>query len=319
MNNDDIKVSIVCLAYNHKPYIKQTIESFLMQKTNFKYEIIIHDDASTDGTAQIISSYSENYKDIIIPIMQSENKYSKRISITRNYIYPLIRGKYVAICEGDDYWLDINKLQKQIDFLDSNPDYSICTHAYKLVNVSTGKSKDIHSFLYTGEISPEQVIEGDGHLFATNSIVCKKEVYINPPEFRKNAPVGDYPLLIHASFEGKIHYIDEVMSAYRYMVPNSWTVSNFKSLDTMRSHIEKMQDTLNEADKHSNYLYHVSFQKIIDKKWIDYYLKIYSLSKLRKIHPEYYKKISWKRKIYIILKKYCPLILKLYVFLGDKI
>ena len=121
-------VSISCITYNHEKYIRDTIESFLMQMTTFPFEILIHDDASTDGTANIIKEYQKKYPDIIYPIYQKENQYSKKIRITATYQLPRARGKYIAICEGDDYWIDPNKLQKQVDFLERNLEYGlVCT------------------------------------------------------------------------------------------------------------------------------------------------------------------------------------------------
>lgn len=118
-------VSIICHTFNHEKFISKTIEGFLSQKTNFLFEIIIHDDASTDKTKEIISSYYEKYPNIIVPIYQQENKHSKRINIWTKYTFPAAKGKYIAICEGDDYWNDENKLQEQVNFLEQNENFSI--------------------------------------------------------------------------------------------------------------------------------------------------------------------------------------------------
>lgn len=123
-------LSIVCHTYNHENYIDQTITSFLKQKTNFPFEIIIHDDASTDNTKLIIEKYQEKYPNIIKTIFQEENKYSKNINIWAEYTFPLCNGKYIAICEGDDYWSDVYKLQKQVDFLEKNTNYVVCWTDY---------------------------------------------------------------------------------------------------------------------------------------------------------------------------------------------
>ena len=123
---DKIKLSIVCLAYNHKAFIREALDSFVMQKTNFPFEVIIHDDASTDGTSDIIREYEAKYPDIIKPIYQTENQWGKK-HIWRDIVLPFVRGEYVAMCEGDDYWTDPLKLQKQVDFLDAHSDYSVCT------------------------------------------------------------------------------------------------------------------------------------------------------------------------------------------------
>ena len=118
-------VSIICSTYNHGLYISQCLDGFLMQKTNFPFEILIHDDASTDNTPDIIREYEHNHPQVIRPIYQKENKYSKKEDIFAKYQCSRVRGKYIAICEGDDYWIDPLKLQKQIDFLENNPDYGM--------------------------------------------------------------------------------------------------------------------------------------------------------------------------------------------------
>ena len=115
-------LSIDVITYNHAKFIRKCLDSILMQKTNFSFEVLIHDDASTDGTADIIREYEAKYPDIIKPIYQTENQWQKNIGISKNFQHPRIHGKYVALCEGDDYWTDENKLQKQVDFLEKHPE-----------------------------------------------------------------------------------------------------------------------------------------------------------------------------------------------------
>jgi glycosyltransferase involved in cell wall biosynthesis len=122
MTNDPL-VSICCITYNHEKYIQQCLEGFLIQKTTFLFEILIHDDASTDRTADIIREYETKYPDIIKPIYQTENQYSKGVIVSAVYNWPRAKGKYIALCEGDDYWIDSYKLQKQVDFMEANPEY----------------------------------------------------------------------------------------------------------------------------------------------------------------------------------------------------
>lgn len=126
-----IMVSIKCLVYNHEKFIRETLEGFIMQKTNFRFEAIVHDDASTDNTANIIREYAEKYPGIIKPIYEIENQYSKKDSSLSRIINEACTGKYIAMCEGDDYWTDPYKLQKQVDFLESHPDYVLCSHRYR--------------------------------------------------------------------------------------------------------------------------------------------------------------------------------------------
>ena len=128
--NDEIKVSINCITYNHQEYIEEAIQSFLMQKTDFKYEILIHDDASTDSTQDIIRKYQEMYPDIIKPYFQKENQLSKGVRrINYKFNHTKSKGKYIALCEGDDYWTDPYKLQKQVDFMEENQNCTLCAHA----------------------------------------------------------------------------------------------------------------------------------------------------------------------------------------------
>ena len=126
--NDDVVVSVLCTAYNHEKYIRSALDGFVNQKTNFRYEVLINDDASTDHTAAIIAEYEAKYPDIIKPVYQTENQYSKGVFITKSILFPRSKGKYTAICEGDDYWCDENKLQKQVDFLESHEEYAACVH-----------------------------------------------------------------------------------------------------------------------------------------------------------------------------------------------
>ena len=119
-------VTIRCLVYNHEPYLRQCLDGFVMQKTNFPFEAIVHDDASTDRSAEIIREYAEKYPNIIKPIFETENLYSKHDGSIRKVMYEHTKGKYVAICEGDDYWIDPYKLQKQVDILESNTNIGLC-------------------------------------------------------------------------------------------------------------------------------------------------------------------------------------------------
>ncbi len=128
-NQQKYLVTIRCITYNHEKYLADALEGFVMQKTNFPFVAIVHDDASTDGTAAILRQYAEKYPDIIHPIYETENQYSKHDGSIERIMDEAIAAtgaKYIAICEGDDYWTDPLKLQKQVDFLESHPDYSVC-------------------------------------------------------------------------------------------------------------------------------------------------------------------------------------------------
>ena len=118
-------VSVCCITYNHEKYIEQALDGILMQETTFPFELIIHDDASTDRTPEILRHYADNYPEIIRLILQRENQFSKAGLINLRFVFPEARGRYIALCEGDDFWTDKTKLDKQVRFLDANPEYVI--------------------------------------------------------------------------------------------------------------------------------------------------------------------------------------------------
>lgn len=131
--DNPIVVSISCITYNHAPYIRQCLDGFLMQKTNFAFEVLIHDDASTDGTTEIIKEYEAKYPDIIKPIYEEENQWVKGRRGSAVFNFPRAKGKYIALCEGDDYWTDPQKLQKQVDFLEQNQEFVLCVHHFQIL------------------------------------------------------------------------------------------------------------------------------------------------------------------------------------------
>lgn len=156
MKTGKILVAIHCFVYNHEPYLRDCFEGFVMQQTNFPFVAIVHDDASTDGSAAIIREYEEKYPHIFKPIYETENQYSKRdgsLDRIMNAAIDATGAKYVAMCEGDDYWTDPLKLQKQVDFMEANPEYVLCCHRYKIYNQNDGTwDKDYIHQLF--EISP---------------------------------------------------------------------------------------------------------------------------------------------------------------------
>ena len=193
-----------------------------MQETNFPFEVIVHDDASTDGTADIIREFEAKFPHIIKPIYQTENQYSKKIGITRTFLYPKAQGKYLAICEGDDFWIDKHKLQKQADYMESHPDASAVFHP---VNILFNEKviKNDRRWDKEMDFSPYDVIVGSGSFIITPSLFCRKDIALKFPKFRQMANVGDYPLQILLSLNGKVHYLPDIMACYRSMTEGSWS------------------------------------------------------------------------------------------------
>jgi glycosyltransferase involved in cell wall biosynthesis len=140
IRKDEPVVSVCVQTYQHANYIRDCLDGILMQATDFPFELLLHDDASTDGTVEICREYAEKYPEIIKPIFQKENKYSEGICPFTEYQIPRARGRYIAFCEGDDYWTDTQKLQKQVEILDANKDASACVHDFMYYD----QAKDEH-------------------------------------------------------------------------------------------------------------------------------------------------------------------------------
>jgi glycosyltransferase involved in cell wall biosynthesis len=223
----DPLVSICCITYNHKCYIRDAIEGFLMQETDFPFEIIIHDDASIDATADIIREYERNYPDIIKPIYQIVNQYSKGENPIL-FTFKAARGKYIAICEGDDYWIDPLKLQKQITEMERHSEFYISFHPAIIRWVDGSRGERMLGF-YSEKtmIFPiEKVILGGGRFMHTGSIVLNRLVMpriISFFDIAKDAPVGDYYMQVLGAEHGGALYLSDVMSVYRSGVPGSWS------------------------------------------------------------------------------------------------
>lgn len=214
--NNSIIVTVCCLTYNHEKFVKQCLEGFIMQKTDFHFEVLVHDDASTDKTQDIIREYERNYPEIIKPILQKENQYSKgNRAILATFCYPQAKGKYIAICEGDDYWIDPYKLQKQVDFLQSHPEYAM---SYTYSKIYDQRKSKIEDYLIG------QNFDNFNDLLIINRIptltTCiRTDVlikYVNDikPE-KQNWLMGDYPMWLWIAFYYKIHFLPEATTVYR--------------------------------------------------------------------------------------------------------
>lgn len=219
------KLSICCITYNHAKFIRQALDGFMMQKTNFPFEIIIHDDASTDGTVDIIREYEKKYPDIIRVTYQTENQWSKGIDVLKAFVYPKIQGQYVALCEGDDYWIDENKLQKQVDFLDTHPEFNVCFHPVKVIWEDNRASESIFpkpKFRFNKDILTLQDLLKHNFI-QTNSVMYRWRLKDQENLFPNDILPGDWFLhLLHAQ-TGKIGFLSDVMAVYRRHAGGIWT------------------------------------------------------------------------------------------------
>ena len=267
-------VAIQCLVYNHEPYLRDCLEGFVMQQTNFPFVAIVHDDASTDGSTIIIREYEKKYPNIIKPIYETENQYAKHDgSVTRimNAAIDATGAKYVAMCEGDDYWTDPLKLQKQVDFLEANSEYSLCL-TNSIVKFDDREVLAINHIWDTYTI--EEVLKtnalnvnnrGDnivpcGH---TSTIFYKKpnKEY---PHWMSKCFIGDEPLMIYLAHHGKVKFINEVTSVYRAGVGVS--SKNFNQELDWKNRI-KMYEVINEGLEYQ-------YKEIINSIIAQFYFKL---------------------------------------------
>lgn len=209
-------VTIACITYNHAPFIKQCLDGFLMQKVNFEYEIVVHDDASTDNTQEILKEYHNKYPDKIKLLLRTENIYS--IGVTKIFYHTIIKhskSKYIATCEGDDYWTDEYKLQKQIDFLEANPDYNISVGRVMNLNQANGTLTDRPQY---NELFKKPYLTISDYLKSffsqTSTYVFKKQGF-EFPDYCNHFHGEDVLIVAVASKHGKIKFHDEVFSTYR--------------------------------------------------------------------------------------------------------
>lgn len=210
-------VSICSLVYNHELYLRQCLDGFVMQQTSFPFEVVIHDDASTDGSAAIIREYATRYPNIFVPIYQTENQYSQGKKVSSTFVFPRARGKYIALCEGDDYWTDPLKLQKQVDFLEANPEYSMCFHSANVFCQSSGQYNDLFAYVQDREYEGVEFIK---KWTVPTASVCFRRNVIDSELYqtvRKNPyfVYGDLILFLSCASLGRIRGLSSMMSVYR--------------------------------------------------------------------------------------------------------
>jgi len=211
-----MKVSVWMSAYNHEKYIEQCLDSVLNQKTNFDFEIILGEDFSTDRTREIVIEYQKKFPEKIHLYLPEKNIGMMEIDIAT---FGMCKGEYIALLNGDDYWTDENKLQIQSDFLDNNPDASMCFHKAKVDDEKNSYSWETE-FTGEGEILPVECLLRGYNPIMTPSVMIRNVVKL--PDWYAALPYGDMPLYLILSGKGKIKYIDKTMCVYRIHSNGNW-------------------------------------------------------------------------------------------------
>lgn len=210
------KLSIACLAYNHRQFIEQTLRGFFIQKTNFPFHIVCYDDCSSDGTRRILRGYQQRFPNIIKLVFPEENQHSQGRRPYTDYLVPELSGEYVTCCEGDDYWTDPMKLQKQVDFLDRNPEYVLTTHDIRCIdeNGNTLVEQYLPEYYKRDFSALELRLGWAGPV--TQAILFRNVLKDYPPEYWK-AELGDvFQASLLGAF-GRSAYLPDVKpSIYRH-------------------------------------------------------------------------------------------------------
>lgn len=256
-------ISICCITYNHVNYITKCLDGFLEQKGEFDYEILIHDDASTDGTDRIIKEYQAKYPEIIKPIFQSINQWSQgQRGMNARYNFGRAQGEYIALCEGDDYWIDNLKLQKQLNILEENKQFSACFTDARIVDQEGVIVMDTYChFQESKPLGLKEVIENSGGFYPTASLFFRKN-FNNLPSFTLNFTSGDRALALFLATKGKLYYIKEKTCSYRIHSGGAYTSIKDNTLERNKLRTENIE-LLKEFNSFTNYKYDNEFKKSI--------------------------------------------------------
>lgn len=305
--NSDFVVFVRCITFNHSAYIRDCLEGFCMQETDFPYVCAIVDDASTDGEQEIIKAYLQenfNMNDSSVArheetedynLVYAQHKINKNCffavyflkynhySIRKpklKYLEEWLTIKYGALCEGDDYWCSPHKLQRQLDFLESHPHHTLCFHAHYALNNQGIKKKH---FQYNRDVDTcpiKDIILGGGGFMATNSMLYIRALGDDWRVWAKSSDVGDGPLMRTLAARGKVGYINEIMSCYRVATDGSWTQRILLDKKKNKEHHKNILLTWKEYDEWTEYKYHKYIKRAIRKNILTYWLKKYPITSL---------------------------------------
>uniref|UniRef100_A0A7V3E6Q4 Glycosyltransferase n=1 Tax=Ignavibacterium album TaxID=591197 RepID=A0A7V3E6Q4_9BACT len=293
-------VSVCMITYNHEKYIAQAIDSVLMQRTNFDFEIVIGEDCSTDRTREIVLEYKAKYPDKIKLLLQEKN-----VGMMQNFIdtFNACKGKYIALLEGDDYWTDQYKLKKQVDILEAHPEYSMCFTARNVVDSDNKFLREEH---YPDKIyTTKDVVEG--FIPSTQTIVLRNYQDLHKFLYQNhNHPSGDRLVAYYCSLMGPIYYIDEVTACYRESGEGVW--SSFDYWQKREKRFERFKKFYTILGIENNNL------NLIDRGFYEFYSRVLANIK----HP--IKTIKDLKKFYkvYLYKSPIPLILVIIYFRFKK-
>lgn len=321
--NEKIRVSIICTAYNHEKFIAKALDSFLIQKTNFEYEILISDDASTDKTAKIIKEYQKKYPKIIKAVYHSKNLYSQGV-MPSTYLYEKAKGKYLAICEGDDYWIDMNKLQKQVDFLENNEEYFAVYHNVRVVDENGNKIKNQKYLNYFEEhdVLNYTELKYNNNLCGQTSSILARNFWKNWSKDEKYKYLeikanGDRKLSLYFTQKGKVKYFREFMSCYRKTFnTDSWSSKN-KEKNLSLHHYRTFEELKRMSQILLNKKFEYNFSEVLYSSII-YLVRNPNLENMYIFKEIFYKSSNKFRDFILVLRKVIIKILNKMEIIKEK-
>lgn len=258
MVSTECEVTVLCTTYNQCQYLRRALDSILSQITDFSFEIVIHDDVSDDGTAEIIKEYERRYPDRVTAVFEEENQYSKGMDYIFKVINEHARGRYIALCEGDDFWTDNNKLQIQRDTLERHSECDMCACLGCTVTEDGDTEVSRISPRDDDGILPLQdVIMGGGQYLVTAGLFFRKEMC----DDMYGLDSLDYSLQMRGALRGGIYYIHRNMAVYRRYAKGSWTNNVLRNDKELEKQWDKERRLLRSFDEHTGFKYHEVIQE----------------------------------------------------------
>ena len=257
-------VTICCITYNHGPYLRKTLEGFLNQEADFPYKILIHDDASDDDTISILKEYEQRYSCIEV-MYETQNQFSKGVNIAFDILLPMIKSKYIAICEGDDYWTDPHKLSKQIGFMEANHDCVMSVHNGIKKDCVTDEDTVINPFAISKYLEDEEMFMAFMNNPPTASFVLRKDILDNYPEFLRKAPVLDDVIRLFFYSKGRVFYFDDVMCCRYVNHEFSWNSLILEDKSLYEDYVRRILAFYAEYDNYTSNKYHDLIIKTVRK------------------------------------------------------
>ena len=287
---EDVMLSVWCVTYNHGKYIKEALEGFVSQKTNFRYKVVIFDDASTDNSQEIIKEYAKMYPELFHVFLLKKNIHAhpqRRIAVN-NLRKRVLTGKYVAFCEGDDFWTDSGKIQLQVEYMENNPSCILTVHDGICLDCVKNERRRMIGEDEERDLSAGEIIGKKKGLIPTASMVIRKE-YAILEDFFGECTSSDWTMQIKAFLSGEVHYFGKCMCCYRYMHKDSWTSEIRISKEKMFLQCVEIDSFLSRLDEYSKYRYN---KYIIEMK--QQYVNI-ALNNFSEDMIEYIKNIAVKK------------------------